>query len=73
MHRRVAQDYSPPPIGFRAFATPAWPTLIVVLASLEVADKLGVAFLLSVPMFAFLGCIGGGFHGFLSPAYGASA
>jgi hypothetical protein len=45
----------------------------VVLANLEVADKLGVAFFLSIPMFAFLGCIGGGFHSFLSPAYGATA
>ena len=45
----------------------------VVLANLEVADKLGVAFLHSIPMFAFPGCTGGGFHGFLSPAYGASA
>jgi hypothetical protein len=46
---------------------------IVVLANPEVADKLGVASLLSIPLFAFLGCAGGGFLGFLSPANGASA
>jgi hypothetical protein len=47
--------------------------MIVVLANLEVADKLGVAFLLSIPMFAFFGRAGGGFLGFLSPSYDASA
>ncbi|MFN0101437.1 MAG: hypothetical protein ACKV2U_05020 [Bryobacteraceae bacterium] len=39
---------------------------IVVLANLEVADKLGVAFLLW--MLAFLGGTGGGFLGVLSPS-----
>ena len=46
---------------------------IVVLANPEVADKVRVAFLLSIPMFALLGCVGGGFLGFLSPSCGASA
>jgi hypothetical protein len=45
----------------------------VVLANLEVADKLGVVFLPSIPMFGAVGGAGGGFLGFLSPAYGASA
>ena len=45
----------------------------VILANLEVADKLQVAFLLSIPMVALLGCVGGGFHGVFSPANGASA
>ena len=49
------------------------PKLTVVLANPEVADKVRVAFLLSIPMFALLGCVGGGFLGFLSPSYGASA
>jgi hypothetical protein len=48
-------------------------TASVVLANLEVADKLGVAFLPSIPLFASVGGAGGGFLGFLSPAYGASA
>ena len=47
--------------------------LAVVLANLEVADKLGVAFLPSIPLFASVGGAGGGFLGFLSPAHGASA
>jgi hypothetical protein len=45
----------------------------VVLANFEVADKLGVASLLSIPMSAFVGCAGGGFLGFLSQSRGASA
>ena len=48
-----------------------WP--IVVPANPEVADKLGVAFLPSIPLFASVGDAGGGFLGFLSPANGASA
>jgi hypothetical protein len=45
----------------------------VVLANPEVADKVRVASLPSIPLFAFLGSAGVGFLGFLSPAYGASA
>jgi hypothetical protein len=45
----------------------------VVLANFEVADKLGVASLLSIPMSAFFGCAGGGFLCFLSQSRGASA
>ena len=45
---------------------------IVVLANLEVADKMGVASLLSIPLFASVGGAGGGVHGVLSPANGAS-
>jgi hypothetical protein len=44
----------------------------MVLANLEVADKLGVAFLPSIPSFASVGCAGGGFLGFLSQSRGAS-
>jgi hypothetical protein len=44
----------------------------VVLANLEVADKLGVAFLPSIPLFASVGGAGGGFLGFLSQSRGAS-
>ena len=47
--------------------------LTVVLANLEVADKVRVAFLPSIPLFASVGGAGGGFLGFLSPANGASA
>ena len=47
-------------------------TVIVVPANPEVADKLGVAFLPSIPLFASVGDAGGGFLGFLSPANGAS-
>lgn len=45
----------------------------VVLANLEVADRLGVAFLPSLSLFAFVGGAGGCFLGLLSPAHGASA
>jgi len=45
---------------------------IVVLANLEVADKLAVAFLPSIPLFASVGGAGGGFLGFLSQSHGAS-
>ena len=47
--------------------------LTVVLANPEVADKVRVSFLPSIPLFAFLGGAGGGFLGFLSPANGASS
>ncbi len=39
----------------------------------EVADKLGVAFLPAILLFASVGGAGGDFLGFLSPSYGASA
>ena len=45
----------------------------VVLANPEVADKLGVAFLPSIPLLASVAGAGGGFLGLLSPASGASA
>jgi len=48
-------------------------TQIVVLANSEVADKLGVAFLPSIPLFASVAGAGGGFLGLLSRASGASA
>ncbi len=44
----------------------------VVLANPEVADKLGVAFLPSIPLFASVGGDGGGFPGILSQSCGAS-
>jgi hypothetical protein len=44
----------------------------VVLANLEGADKLGVAFLCSIPLFASVGGAGGGFLGFLSQSRGAA-
>jgi hypothetical protein len=44
----------------------------LVLANLEVADKLGVAFLPSIPLVASVGGAGGGFLGFLSQSRGAS-
>ena len=45
----------------------------VVLANLEVADKLGFGFPLSIPMSAALGGPSGGFYGFLSRSRDASA
>jgi len=45
----------------------------VVLVNLEAADKLGVASLPSILLFASVGRAGGGFLGSLSPVNGASA
>jgi hypothetical protein len=45
----------------------------VVLANLEVADKVRVAFLPSISLLASVSGTGGGLHGVLSPSYGASA
>ena len=60
--------------GFGALAAEYGSTSgTVVLANLEVADKLGVAFLPSIPFFASVGGAGVGILGFLSPANGASA
>ena len=62
--------YSAAPAGFVASKRRIWS---VVLANFEVADKLGVASLFSIPMSAVLGCAGGGFLGFLSQSRRASA
>jgi hypothetical protein len=45
---------------------------IRILASFEVADKLAVAFLPAIPLFASVGGAGGGFIGFLSQLRGSS-
>jgi len=49
------------------------PETAVVLANPEVADKVRVASLLSIPLFASVGGAGVGILCFLSPAHGASA
>ena len=61
----VGQGHAAPKVALRR--------LTVVLANLEVADKLRVASLPSIPLFASVGGAGGGFHGVLSPSCGASA
>ena len=70
---KTSELISPAKVG----TDPTWKQMclqvIVVLANLEVADRLRVAFLLSIPMCALLGCVGGSFLGFLSQSRGASA
>ena len=80
IHRDFGPTYvTPPPGNLRPGLQRApkltrlySPKLTVVLANLEVADKLGGASLPSIPLLASVGGAGGGFLGFLSPANGAS-
>jgi len=46
--------------------------MILVLANLEVDEKLGVAIFLRLPLLGSVGGAGGGLLGFLSPAYRTS-